>query len=171
MLTFERTSNLDLVREILTDPRCWRRMTDDQAPDREAFNPVTKPGLEFVTATKDGRVLALFLLIERGTAAEVHFCFRPEAWGQAEAIARAFVEWIWRETPIQWMIGPVPEHNRLALKLAEKAGFTRFAVERAAVRKRGRDYDRVLMQIRRPLPPGGGRDHEKPDPRTVPRRA
>jgi RimJ/RimL family protein N-acetyltransferase len=171
-VTFERTNDLDLVREILTDPQCWRRMTDDQAPAPEDFQPLARPGLEYVIAVDSGRAVALFVLIERGSAAEVHFCFRPEAWGAAAAIARAFVEWIWRETQLQWLLGPVPAHNRLALQLAKKAGFTVFAVEKSTVRKRGKTYDRILLQVKRPLPPGGGRSHDKkPTPRIVPHRA
>jgi RimJ/RimL family protein N-acetyltransferase len=161
--TFERTQDLDLVREILTAPPCWRRMTDDQAPSPEAFQPIACAGLEYVVAVRDGRALAIFVLIVQDAAAEVHFCFRPEAWGESAPIARAFVEWVWRDTPWTWLMGPVPEHNRLALRLAEKAGFTRFAVHRAAVRRRGKTYDRILMQIARP-------SHEKPAPRIVPAR-
>lgn len=148
-VTFERTADMALVREILTEPRCWRRMVNDDAPPITGFNPAARPGIDYVVAMEDGRAIALFVLIDLDSVSsvEVHFCFRPDFWGRAVEIGRAFVEWVWRDTSILCLRGPVPEYNRLALQLAKKCGFAECGRDRAAVRRRGKSYDRILLQV------------------------
>ena len=150
MTTFERTVDMALVREILTEKSCWRRMTDDLAPAIDDFNPEPRADLEYIVARDAGRPVALFLLLHIPQAIEVHFCFLPRVWGSTAAIARAFLAWVWAETAYTWLIGPVPENNRLCLKLAKAAGFEEFCREKGAVRKNGKTYDRILMSITRP---------------------
>lgn len=155
-MTFERTLDLGLVRKILTEPRAWRRMASDEAPAREHFRPQARPDLLYVIARSDaGRPLALFLLQESGGRVEVHFCFRSEPGFRRdreralEAIGQAFLEWVWRHTDIDCLIGPVPGHNRLALRLAYACGFRPFAVERGAITRGGLQYDRILTSVYR----------------------
>jgi RimJ/RimL family protein N-acetyltransferase len=155
-MTFEQTLDLGLVRKILTEPRCWRQMTSDAAPERESFRPQARGDLAYIVARNDaGKVMALFLLMDRGGPVEVHFCYRPEFWGRARtvAIGKAFLEWVWANTRAYWLVGPVPAHNRLALRLAEACGFQPFATEKDAVTRSGRQYDRILMSVHRPLGP------------------
>lgn len=149
-MTFERTEDLALVRAILTEPRCWRRMANDQAPAVEAFQPKLRPGLEYIVARDVGELVALFLLVAVEGGTECHFCFVPRVWGKTAAIARAFVAWVWEETACTRLIGPVPSYNRLALKLAMEVGFTEYGRQPEAVQKGGKSYDRILMSITRP---------------------
>ncbi|MCC6475281.1 MAG: GNAT family N-acetyltransferase, partial [Burkholderiales bacterium] len=96
------------------------------------------------------RAIALFVLVEHGDGAEVHFCFRPEVWGRTVAAGKAFVEWVWRETEIERLIGPVPTHNRMALALARAVGFQDWMRQIRCVTKNGKTYDRLLLLITRP---------------------
>lgn len=144
---------MDLVREILTEPRCWRIMANDAVPTPDHFAPNLSDRLVYYIARDKGRTLAVFVLVlmAPGTA-EVHFCFLPEAWGRATTIktGTAFIEWIWKHTSLNWLLGPVPSHNRLAMTLAKACGFTLFAEERGAVTKRGKKYNNVILQVKRP---------------------
>jgi RimJ/RimL family protein N-acetyltransferase len=151
-MTFERTGDMELVKRILTDKRCWRRMCDDSAPAPDVFAPVQRAELQYVLARDRGRLLGLFILVVRDTAAEVHFCFSPEAWGRRTTVktGQAFVEWVWKSTPLTWLLGPVPQHNRLALTLAKACGFSDFMTQRGCVSKGGKPYDLLTLQIRRP---------------------
>jgi RimJ/RimL family protein N-acetyltransferase len=151
-MTFERTSDLALVKSILTAPACWRRMTDDAAPAPENFRPQIRDRLVYVVARHHSKVVGLFVLVTNLAMAEVHFCIVPEAWGRERTvrIGREFIAWAWAETSLDWLVAPCPEHNRLALKLAEECGFTRFAEERGCVTKNGGKYSRIVLQIKRP---------------------
>jgi len=145
-------------------------MVNDDAGDRVGFQAQLRPGLVYVVARDDhGQVLALFVLAQSyPSEAEVHFCFRPAVWGSTEDVARAFVDWIWRETPIDRLIGPVPGYNQLALQLARKVGFEPLEVVKAHVPRRGRRYDLNILGLNRPT----GFSHAQiSHPRNVPHRS
>ncbi len=136
-MTFERSVDYPLILAIVTEPQCYRRMTGGAAVDA-AFTVSALSGIEYIVARDDGgRARAVFLLVD---GAEVHFCFVPEAWGHTEAIARGFLAWVWANTGQTRLVGPVPRHNRLALRLALKVGFAVY----------GALNDLVLLEIRKP---------------------
>lgn len=174
-MTFERTEDMDLVREILTDPKCWRRMANDQAPLIEEFSPKPRPDLVYVLARAGDRVLALFVLKSLdGMAAEVHFCFHPTSWGGTADVALAFVEWVWDNTSIEELRGPVPGYNSLALKLAKSAGFRETSRALNRISKRGKLYDRILLEAIRPenyRREAGALHDQTPNSRNLPDRA
>lgn len=135
-MTFERSTDYALIREILTDPRAWRQMK----PESEAadFEVVPRVGLEFILARADDGAPAAVFVIAGGV--EVHFCFAVACWGHSEPIARAFIAWCWANTLYKHLLGPVPHHNRLALRLAKRVGFTEYAATETL----------TLLEIRKP---------------------
>lgn len=145
-MTFSRTTDMRAVRELLTEARSWRRMTDDAAPSPESFQPAPRDRLVYVLCHRGAQVVALFVLVSNFHEAEVHFCFSPEVWGRTKEIGRAFLDWVWRETSLNRLVAPCPAHNRLALKLAKACGFTEIATERDAVQKNDRLYDRIILE-------------------------
>lgn len=149
-MTFEFTLDYDLVRELLTIPSCYRRMADDSAPPPELLDVGPLKGVRHVLAWDRGAPVALFVLVDRGRYAEVHFCFRPSVWGCTLEIARLFLHWVWRHTPYERLEGPVPGHNRLALRLAIAAGFRRVGEMKDSIRKDRKVYDLNLLEITRP---------------------
>ncbi len=81
-MTFARSTDYALILAIITEPRCYRRMTGGGEADA-AFTVSAIAGIEYVVARDDeGRPLALFLIVD---GHEIHFCFVPEAWGRTEA--------------------------------------------------------------------------------------
>lgn len=98
-------------------------MTASDGQKRTALDVGPREGIEYILAT-DGGAIAVFLLASRGADTEVHFCFSPEVWGHTKPIAIAFLEWVWANTSHVRLLGPVPSHNRLALRLAMACGFT-----------------------------------------------
>lgn len=155
-MTFERTTDTRLIRSFLTEPRCYRRMANDSAPPIAEFR-VGYPlpiGITYVVGVEYGaEAEALFLLCdtqEGPSVAEVHFCIIPEAWGRTVEIARAFLEWVWRETRLKRLIGKVPGYNRLAKRLAERVGFVQYGVSVAPIQKHGKMFQVNLLEIRRP---------------------
>ncbi len=158
-MTFETSTDYALVRSILTEPLCYSRMIDDRAPNREDFECGPVPGVEYLIARCGVQPAGVFLL-DRD---EVHFCILPSCWGHTEEIARAFLAWVWHTTGRQKLIGRLPAHNRLALRLARKVGFVEVDRSPRAIRKRGKVYDVLLMEMERPREFQTG---ESPQPRT-----
>lgn len=136
MTTFRRSNDYALIREILTDPRCLRRMSPGFAG---SLAIEFSPRIEYILADQGGAIAAVFLIVD---GFEIHFCFRPRMRGKTEPVARAFLAWVWASTPATRLVGLVPKHNRLALRLARAVGFTEFAA--------GSNAEHVQLEIRKP---------------------
>ena len=95
-------------------------------------------------------VFALFATPEPGTC-EVHFSFLPRAWGRkAQRASTEFLAWVWQNTPVQRLVGPVPSYNRLCYRLAKHSGFTEFDTVANIGTRRGEPFHHILMEIKRP---------------------
>jgi RimJ/RimL family protein N-acetyltransferase len=122
-MTFRETSNMAEVAEVLRDPRCYRRIQPDGAPDANTVEPVPINGVRYIIA-EDGAPRAVFLLWERDPdVAEVHFSALPALWGRAGALVEAFLLWAWQNTPYVRLSAKIPSYNRLCLRLAKSCGF------------------------------------------------
>ncbi len=152
-MTFERTEDLELIRSILTEPACYRRIVNDAAPPIWAFQPQLKPGVECVIARDARGPLALFLLCKWETdpgTAEIHFSAMPATWGRSTVVVAAFLNWVWANTPLDILIAKVPSYNRLALRLAKEVGFEKVLVCLAVGTRRGKPYDLIETTVVRP---------------------
>lgn len=151
MINFARTADMQRVKQILTTPECWFRMVDDAAPDRDKFECLDRGHCLPILAYLNDAVVGVFLLVSSFPGySEVHFCLLPSVWGNSESIGKAFVEWVWKETSIVELTGPVPAHNRLCLRLAIDCGFTLDEIRPQMVSKNGKAYDLMVMRLRRP---------------------
>ncbi len=148
-LHFQYTTDAALVKSILSDPRCFRRMNNDPRTlaTLSAMDTLPDRLLYIVPSTRKNAVFVLSSIAP--AVAEVHFCVAPSAWGQAEYIVNEFLSWIWRTTSIARLVGPVPAHNRLALRIAQKTGFQQIETRPAAAEKNGTKYDLLVMEIAR----------------------
>lgn len=153
-MTFERTQDSELIRRILTEPRCWRRMVNDNAPIPQDFAVEMVPGVQFIAALDRGRPLAVFLLCDSSLGpdvAEVHFSALPETWGaEAIQIVSAFIAWTWENSSLQSIVGFVPSYNLLCLRLALRVGFERYFTSRSVGTRRGKCFDLIHTMISRP---------------------
>jgi hypothetical protein len=143
-MVFERSTDYAAIRELLIEPRCFRRMTGGQGPARASLDVGPREGFEFFTAMEHDQLAAVFLLATSGEETEIHLCFAPHTWGRSAPIFVEFVRWVWRNTDHARLIGPVPNHNRLAVRLALAAGFTPFASARG--------FDEIVFEVRKPCP-------------------
>ncbi len=148
-MTFERTQDLVLVREVLTHPRIYRAMTDDSCPPREQYEPLEHPAVWYVRVREADELLGLFVFVpQTGICFEVHTCLLPEAWGEkAREACRGVREWMWRNSPCRRIVTSVPAYNRLALKLSLDAGLEQYGVNPRAFQKGGKLWDVHLLGI------------------------
>lgn len=152
MISFSTTTDYRMARSILTNAKVYRRMCNDSAPRSEDFVCGPRPGLTYVLAEEDALPVGLFLLSTEGQlpgSAQVHFCFIPEVWGNTYRIAREFLEWVWRTSSLNRLVGPVPAYNGLALRLARSVGFRESGAPTQAVRKGGVEWGLLPLEILR----------------------
>lgn len=162
-MTFERTSDLDLVRRVLTHPRIYPFISDDFSPPADEYRPVENEAVWYVAARDrlavvQAQLLALWMFVPlNGICWDVHTAVLPCAWGEVglEA-ARQLPAWMWANTPCRRIVTTVPTCNRLALHFAVRAGMRIWGYNEASYLKNGLLYDQVCLGISAPGMPRAG---------------
>lgn len=151
-LRYERTFDYDRVWRIIAEPRIYRAIMDDGAPaDPGEFVVAAYESIWYVLCYDGPELLGCFALFpQNSTTWQVHTILLPQAWGRATDAARGFVEWVWANTPCLRITTVVPVFNRLALRLAEKAGMVKFGTDTGSFLKNGQLYDQILLGISKP---------------------
>lgn len=124
-MVFSRTADVALIQKTMTHPRLYKWLCRE-VPANE-FIP---PGRMMYVAVHEGlEYLGLFAFDpkEIGTS-EIHTALLPNAWGRALGIYRQGIEWVWKHTGITRIVGRIRESNRLALRVARRAGLKVFNV-------------------------------------------
>lgn len=150
--TFERTTDVELIRSIAAHPLLYKHLHDDFAPAREQWHPVIHDLVSYMVVREDGEPIGLFIVNAHSTVLwEIHECFLPQAWGEkAIAATIQFREWIWKKSACQRLFGQIVESNRLALRFAKAAGMMEFGVHPKSFMKHGRMQDQILVGVSRP---------------------
>lgn len=153
MFTFERTSDLSLIRSIIvSDKRLYEGMADDTCPAMEDFQLPEDPAVWYVLVREEGAILGFWALIPKSEdCAEVHTCLRPCAWGyKARAAAREMAQWIWVNTPFSRLTTMVPSYNRTALMFAKVSGMKENGLQREHYLKNGKLHDLIHLAMLKP---------------------
>lgn len=139
VVTFARTTDLRLVRDIITDPRIWPLVTDDLSGSPEEFRPTDHPAVWYVTATLNDAVVGMWTLVpHNGVCWEIHTYLIPgHGFHQGRQAAKGIVDWIWKNTPCRRLITNVPAFNRAARMLAVSAGMRKFGENPQSFLKNG----------------------------------
>ena len=119
-MTFERSTDYELIRLIIKHPKIWPHIGDDNAGSPEDFKPIEHSSVWYVVARDNDELMGLWILVpENSICYDLHTCLLPTAWGPKAAQAAAEMQsWIWTNTPCRRLITRVPRLNRLALRLA-----------------------------------------------------
>ena len=151
-ISFERTSDRDLIAQIMTHPQVYAGVADDYFPAPENFYPAENAAVYYLLA-RDGAEL-LGLVITHAVNAilwEVHHALLPEAWGApAHAVARAFEEWLWTNTAAETAIGFTPADHALALRYARRHGMAEVGRIPRAIQRGGELRELVVFAKSRP---------------------
>src|SRR5258706_13369507 len=99
MFTFERSSDWEEIRKVMTHPLVWRDIIDDYAPTREAFKPSENPALTYIRVSCGEELLGYWMIFESAHGHEVHTCLLPCSRARARAAGAEFVKWIWANFP------------------------------------------------------------------------
>ncbi len=152
MVEISRTTDMVLVRFIVTDSRIYGRMSDDFAPDLKDYVPLQHDEMIYLRADLDGAPRGIFALIPHSRIMyEIHTCLLPEMWGSPAAeAAQALLAWTWANTSCLRLITSVPAFNRTALAFAKRAGLTEYGTNPMSYMKRGQLWDITMLGISKP---------------------
>lgn len=153
-LSFERTRDKNLIREIITHPKVWRWLSDDGFPPREFYCPPDNPAVVYllVNDADTGELFGLYITHPINSALwEVDHALLPTAYGvPALAIGRAFESWLWGNTSAETILGLTPVDNRLALKYARRLGMTESGRIPRGISRGGEFHDLIVFtKVRR----------------------
>ena len=156
-MTFERTTDYGLVRQILADPGIYARMGDDFAPPIAEFVVNEHPAIWYVLVypSAGDLVSGLFCFFpENGICWAGHVAFlRKTPPAITLAAGRAVVPWLWANTPCVRLVASIPAYNRAAIRFARRAmGLAAHGRNKASFMKRGTLHDQVLLGISKPSP-------------------
>ena len=150
-------SDAGLIRQTMTHPLIYPRITDDGSVPVEDFSPPAGGPFGYLGAW-DGETFLGLWMVERRNAvtAEVHTCLLPLAAGsKGLEAAAACAEWIWVNTDFARIVTSVPVFNGLALRFAERSGMVRYGENVGSFLKDGKLHNEILLGLSRP---GNGGD-------------
>ena len=153
MIEFERTQDMEKVREILVSPRIWPFFADDFAPSPGDFRPNDDSRIWYVLAREGDRFLGVFMFIPQSKILwEAHVAMLPSAWGGAARRAwKEVIPWLFEHTDCERLIAEIAEYNRPALSFAQVAGMEQYGRNPRSVAWHGKMWDLVLFGLSRGL--------------------
>ena len=154
-LDMAKPFDVDRVRATLTHPLIYPHISDDGSPEQEDFHPTEHPAIWYMAAWDQETYLGLFMFCPSNSVTwEVHTCLLPRAWGKSVEIAKSMAQYMFENTQCRRIITSVPAQNRLALRLAERVGFTRYGVNERSWLKDGQLQDQIVLGLSKPTEEG-----------------
>jgi RimJ/RimL family protein N-acetyltransferase len=159
VIQFERSTDYELCKRILTHPRIYDHISDDFSPDPADYEPIDHPSVWYVivrdtpdTDNADAELLGLWMLQPlNGVCWEIHTALLPNAWGErGRRAAKHMAQWVWEHTTCRRLVTNVPENNRLALAFAEAAGMKVYGRNTRSFLKGGKLLDQILLGLSKP---------------------
>ena len=149
MITFERSFDYPLIREVISHPQIYPHVSDDGSPPAAEYRPLESDAVWYVIVRDEDEILGMWMLHPHNAICwECHMCYLPSAWGsRASAAGRMLPEWVWEHVPCRRIVGNVPACNRLALAYMKRIGFEVFGINPASFLRNGRLYDQVCLGI------------------------
>lgn len=147
MITFERTTDTEVVKQIVTEPSIWRWLKDDFDGEPAEYEAKVHPQVGYVLAKDADKTIGLLIFsMHSAICWEATIMMLPDGGrGRALDVAMAAQRWIFGETKCLRIIGRVLKSNRLALKLNKAAGFKVYGVNPECVMRNGKLEDCVLF--------------------------
>lgn len=152
-VAFEPTTDLERVRQILTEPRCWAQMANDHSVDPQAIQVPEGPQHLYLLAKHAGCTMGLVMLSKRSLiCCEMHTSMLPWAWGDlVYRAAIGILPWIWENTEYLRVISYVAERNRLALRVAKTAGLDQWGTNAGSIMRGGILESEIWLGASRPV--------------------
>lgn len=146
-MTFERTFDYELVRQIMTHPAIYAGIRDDTAPPVAQFQPEVSNRIWYVLVKDDADVLGLFVcFLHNAVCWEAHTCLLPHCRGaKALAVYKAGHDWLREHTTCRKIIGAIDPQNKAALWMSLSSGLKRIGLNTKSILKHGRLCDQIWV--------------------------
>jgi RimJ/RimL family protein N-acetyltransferase len=149
-VTIARTSDMALVRSILTWPSLYDWHSDDGSPAREDYDPPQSDAIWYILARDRAVILGIWMLVPQNAIEyEVHTCLLPgHGYKRGRAAAKEAIAWAFANVPhCRRLITKVPAYNRLAYRFAIDAGFELIGIDKQSFLKRGNLLDQAILGL------------------------
>jgi len=146
-MTFERTTDYELIKKIVSHPKVYPYVSDDHSPAPQDWKPIENDVVWYVLVKDGGEILGMWIFIpETQVCWKVHTCLLPNAYGErARKAAKLMAQWIWENTTCLRIVTDVPKYNRLAYHFARAAGMQEFGLNPRSYMKSGILHDQILL--------------------------
>ena len=149
MYTFTISRDYYLIRDtVISGNNIPYNFQDGEDPKH--WKPNLAANILHIKVCRDNEFLGFFFLIRKGErVAEAHMAFLPHAYGQVINIGKKCLEWIWKYLPINTLVAPCIEDNRLALRVIKGIGFEVYDRTENAWLRDGKQHHYLWLRINR----------------------
>jgi len=144
----EPTSDLDLIKSILTDPDLYKAMNQDGSKDITEFKVVTK-NVSYLLISEESPIGLIILHPDSRVSYRLHIAILPKHRKHSEKAGKDGLNWIFTNTSIRKINAEIPTVHQNVIKFTEKNGFTREGTRRKSYLKDGQIWDVALYGITR----------------------
>lgn len=159
-ITISRSRNYSLLWRIAMDEHIYRVTSDDYSPAPSQWKLAEREDCFYLLATQavkpsfeDIASIYGFCAFHplNGVTYQAHVCFLKYAYGETALSAfKEMLQWMWKNTKAERIVGYVPDYNHLAARFAVRAGFEIFGVNQKSWMKKGVLHDQYCFGISRP---------------------
>ena len=147
-ITFERTHDLCLVKPACTRCQASGRGSATITPRSRGRSSSTMTRASCTCCAGSKSLVGLFTFLPQNTVCwEVHIILLPRRKTRGHVILRGALDWMFENTTAQRIVGAVPQYNRLAVQVAQRAGMKIFGVNPNSFMKNGKLENQVLFGL------------------------
>ena len=156
-MQFQRTTDYELVKRIVTDPSIYPFVADDLSPKPAEWQPVCHELIWYVLAVHEGESVGMLMLMPRNSIHfDCHVCMLQSGMGKALDTPNEFVSWVWENTPCRRMTASIPAFNRAAIRFALRGGMAEFGKNPDSFLKHGKLHPQILLGVTKAQGDGNG---------------
>ncbi|MFH1739492.1 MAG: GNAT family N-acetyltransferase [bacterium] len=145
-----RSRDAHTIWRIITHPRLWPHLSDDGSPSPEKYEPPMHESIYHLVATNGTeKAFGVVSFVPMNAVTyDAHIAILPAAWGpQSVAAAKAAVRWMFKNTQAKRITASIVVKNKLASRVAKKAGFLPMGINPQSFLKDGELQDQMLYGI------------------------
>lgn len=147
-----RSRDYRVIRELATHPAIFPHISDDSVLRPEDWKPVESELVRYLIARDEQGPFGFGIFLpDTWTCWKAHIGFLPRSYG-ALAIQsfEDMLDWMWRNTTAERIVGEIANDNRRAIQFATRAGFREYGVNVKSKRMGGILRDQVCLGISKP---------------------
>lgn len=148
-----RIYNQALFKQVLTKPRLWNAISEDDSGTEDDFNPDLTRMIVLALTTEEGLHGFLIARPLNASVTEVHIAIDPDKWGHKDNVQLGALacEWVFDNDPRTIkLVAAIPVTDVQVLRFAQRVGFQREGVNKASFIRNGEVLDQYYVGLQRP---------------------